>query len=126
MQWYVLTDAISRAGLSQMLVLLDWDYVFVGCSLSNVAVVLMYVVTRVAKNALENALAENEDINGVLASPELPVAVERATNLTQPLIIKIDTSETNHEQWNPSCSAEDVFVLFPSAIYLFMYSAPKF
>ncbi|PKI77150.1 hypothetical protein CRG98_002432, partial [Punica granatum] len=62
------------------------------------SVVLMYIVTKVAKNALEKALAENEDINSVLPSPELPVAVESAADLSQPLIIKIDTSETDHEQ----------------------------
>lgn len=62
------------------------------------AVILMYIVTRVAKKALEKALAENEDIDGILASPELPVVAESTTDLSQPLIIKIDTSEPSHEQ----------------------------
>ncbi|KAK4759147.1 hypothetical protein SAY87_022278 [Trapa incisa] len=59
---------------------------------------LMYIVARVARDALEKALAENEDINNVLASPQLPIVAEPTTDLSQPLIIKIDASETDHEQ----------------------------
>lgn len=36
----------------------------------------MYIVTKVVKNTMDKALAENEDIDGVSVSPELPVAVE--------------------------------------------------
>lgn len=62
------------------------------------AVVLMVCVTKVAKAALEKALAENEDIDGVLASPQLPIVAEPPVDLNQPLIIKIDPAEDNHEK----------------------------
>jgi hypothetical protein len=62
------------------------------------AVVLMICVTRVAKAALEKALAENEDIDGILTSPHLPIVAEPPVDLNQPLIIKIDSSEDNHEK----------------------------
>lgn len=60
----------------------------------------MICVTKVAKTALEKALAENEDIEGVLGSPQLPIVAEPTVDLNQPLIIKIDPSEDNHEKWN--------------------------
>lgn len=59
--------------------------------------VLIICVTKVAKAALEKALAENEDIDGILASPQLPVADELPVDLSQPLIIKIDPSKDDHE-----------------------------
>ncbi|KAL5541672.1 hypothetical protein UlMin_009382 [Ulmus minor] len=62
-----------------------------------VSVILMVCVTRVAKAALEKALAENEDIEGIIASPEFNAAVESPVDLNQPLIIKIDSSEDKHE-----------------------------
>ncbi|KAF4358897.1 hypothetical protein F8388_013701 [Cannabis sativa] len=56
--------------------------------------VLMICVTRVAKAALDKALAENEDIDSILESPEdLPISAEPNTDLNQPLLIKIDHSE---------------------------------
>lgn len=61
------------------------------------AVILMIVVTRVAKGALEKALAENEDIDNIIGSPELPIAAEPPVDLNQPLLIKIDPSEEKHE-----------------------------
>ncbi|POO02282.1 Transmembrane protein [Trema orientale] len=62
-----------------------------------VSVVLMICVTRVAKAALEKALAENEDIDGIIGSPELPISADPAADLNQPLIIKINPSEEKHE-----------------------------
>jgi len=62
------------------------------------AVVLMICVTKVAKSALDKALAENEDIDGVTSSPELPIVSEPPSDLNQPLIIKIDSTEDNHEK----------------------------
>ncbi|BBG93297.1 SNARE associated Golgi protein family [Prunus dulcis] len=62
-----------------------------------VSVILMICVTRVAKAALEKALAENEDID-INATPELPVVAEVPAHLNQPLLIKIDPSEDNHEK----------------------------
>ncbi|XP_040996046.1 TVP38/TMEM64 family membrane protein slr0305-like isoform X1 [Juglans microcarpa x Juglans regia] len=72
-----------------------WAFVILGLSVSAV---LIICVTKVAKAALEKALAENEDLDDILASPQLPVVAEPAVDLNQPLIIKIDTSEDNHEK----------------------------
>ncbi|OAY55849.1 TVP38/TMEM64 family membrane protein slr0305 [Manihot esculenta] len=63
-----------------------------------ISVVLMFCVTKVAKSALDKALAENEDIDSVLASPQLPIAADLPVDLSQPLIIKIDASEDDHEK----------------------------
>lgn len=60
----------------------------------------MICVTRVAKAALEKALAENEDLD-ITTPPELPVS-DTPGHLNQPLIIKIDPSE-DHEKWK-QCS----------------------
>ncbi|KAM6545343.1 hypothetical protein CsatB_026079 [Cannabis sativa] len=68
-----------------------WAVIFLGFVVS---VVLMICVTRVAKAALDKALAENEDIDSILESPEdLPISAEPNTDLNQPLLIKIDHSE---------------------------------
>lgn len=48
---------------------------------------------RIAKDALDKALAEDEDIEGIVTPPQLPVVGEPATDLNQPLIIKTDQSE---------------------------------
>lgn len=58
----------------------------------------MVCVTKVAKSALEKALAENEDIEGVFGSPQLPIVGETPVDLNQPLIIKIDHVDDNHEK----------------------------
>lgn len=68
------------------------------CSFGLCAVVLMICVTRVAKAALDKALAENEDIDGITSSPDLPIVAEPSADLNQPLIIKIDSSEDSHEK----------------------------
>ncbi|GAV60925.1 SNARE_assoc domain-containing protein [Cephalotus follicularis] len=67
-----------------------WAFVILGLLVS---VILMICVTKVAKAALDKALAENEDIDDILGSPKLPIAVEPPMDLNQPLIIKIDASE---------------------------------
>ncbi|MBA0879427.1 hypothetical protein Goshw_013304, partial [Gossypium schwendimanii] len=52
-------------------------------------VVLMICVTKVAKTALDKALAESEDVDSTVgSSPELPVDSEAPVDLQQPLIIK--------------------------------------
>lgn len=63
-----------------------------------VSVFLIICVTRVAKAALEKALAENEDIDDILSIPELPTVADSAARLDQPLIIKIDSAQDNHEK----------------------------
>lgn len=62
------------------------------------AVVLLVCVTKVAKAALDKALAENEDSDIVEALPELPIVADPPTDLRQPLVIKIDSSQDDHEQ----------------------------
>ncbi|WRX21338.1 SNARE associated Golgi protein - like 5 [Theobroma cacao] len=63
-----------------------------------VSVVLMVCVTKVAKSALEKALAENEDVDNIVGSPQLPIVGEPHVDLHQPLIIKIDSAEDTHEK----------------------------
>ncbi|CAL1396930.1 unnamed protein product [Linum trigynum] len=58
-----------------------------------VSVVLIFTVTKVAKSALDKALAECDEIDGSLASPELPVSVDPSSDLNQPLLIKIDSED---------------------------------
>ncbi|KAK2394070.1 TVP38/TMEM64 family membrane protein [Trifolium repens] len=73
-----------------------WAFIIIGLVIS---VVLMICVTKVAKSALDKALAENEDIDGIGSSPELPIVSEASpSDLNQPLIIKIDSTEDNHEK----------------------------
>lgn len=51
----------------------------------------MICVTRVAKAALEKALAENKDRETDSVSPQqLPIVDDSARNLHQPLIIRVD------------------------------------
>lgn len=59
----------------------------------------MICVTRVAKAALDKALAENGDhLDGDSMSQSLPVKSSPCVNLHEPLIIKIDMNEDNHEK----------------------------
>lgn len=61
-------------------------------------VILMVCVTKVAKAALDKALAENMEVDGILASPQLPIVSEPPSDLHQPLIVKIDPSVDNHDK----------------------------
>lgn len=75
-----------------------WVFIALGLLVS---VILIICVTRVAKAALEKALAENEDVDDILESPQLPIVAAAAApcaNLKQPLIIKIDpAAQDTHE-----------------------------
>ena len=62
-----------------------------------VTVVLLICVTKVAKSALDKALAENEDIDDDVGAAEESTEVDRV-DLQQPLLIKIDSSEDSHEK----------------------------
>lgn len=62
------------------------------------AVILMVCVTKVAKAALEKALAENEDIDGIVAAPQLPIVSNPSLDLQQPLVVKIDPTQDNQEK----------------------------
>ncbi|KAF1895430.1 hypothetical protein Lal_00044080 [Lupinus albus] len=73
-----------------------WAFIISGVVIS---VVLMICVTKVAKSALDKALAENEDIDGITSSSSaLPIVAESSLDLNQPLIINIDSTEGNHEK----------------------------
>ncbi|PSS33900.1 TVP38/TMEM64 family membrane protein like [Actinidia chinensis var. chinensis] len=70
-----------------------WAMIIAGFVMS---VVLLVCVTKVAKAALNKALAENENIDSIVASPELPIVAETMADLHQPLVIKIDPSQEDH------------------------------
>ncbi|CAA3021237.1 SNARE associated Golgi family [Olea europaea subsp. europaea] len=72
-----------------------WAFIVLGLVVS---VVLMICVTRVAKVALDKALAENADLDSDIASPQLPIVADPDVNLHQPLIIKIDHPQESHEK----------------------------
>ncbi|KAK3002553.1 hypothetical protein RJ639_022036 [Escallonia herrerae] len=75
-----------------------WAFIVLGLVVS---VVLMVCVTKVAKSALEKALAENEqidDIVDIVDAQTLPIVADAPVGLHQPLIIKIDPSQDNHEK----------------------------
>ncbi|KAM0962910.1 uncharacterized protein LOC126607383 [Malus sylvestris] len=72
-----------------------WAFIILGLVVS---VILMICVTRVAKAALDKALAENEDIDNIDIIPELPVVSEAPVHLNQPLLIKIDAPDDHHEK----------------------------
>uniref|UniRef100_A0A0A9CS50 Uncharacterized protein n=1 Tax=Arundo donax TaxID=35708 RepID=A0A0A9CS50_ARUDO len=57
------------------------------------SVVLIICVTRVAKSSLDKALAENGEVD--VGTSQLPV-VATPSDLQQPLVIKIDTSNEDH------------------------------
>ncbi|XP_023540130.1 uncharacterized protein LOC111800596 isoform X1 [Cucurbita pepo subsp. pepo] len=68
----------------------DWAFLVLGLSIS---VVLIICITKVAKAALDKALAEKEDYDDVVSGQLL--VVEAPLDLKQPLIIKIDPTEDN-------------------------------
>ncbi|KAK6913878.1 SNARE associated Golgi protein [Dillenia turbinata] len=69
-----------------------WAFLILSLVLS---VVLIACVTKIAKAALEKALAENEAIDGIVSSQQLPIAANPSTDLHEPLI-KIDPTSDNH------------------------------
>ncbi|KAL6556981.1 hypothetical protein OROHE_006857 [Orobanche hederae] len=56
--------------------------------------VLLICVTKVAKSAFDNALAEHEDIDDVVGSEE-PTERDHGVDLQQPLLIKIYSSDSH-------------------------------
>jgi hypothetical protein len=65
------------------------------CFRCRPAVGLIICVTRVAKSSLDKALAENGEVD--VGTSQLPV-VASPSDLQQPLVIKIDTSNEDHEK----------------------------
>ncbi|KAL6518232.1 hypothetical protein OROMI_033933 [Orobanche minor] len=60
----------------------------------SVLMVLLICVTKVAKLAFDKALAKYEDIDDVVGSEE-PIERDHGVDLQQPLLIKIDSSNSH-------------------------------
>ncbi|KAL6523133.1 hypothetical protein OROHE_016428 [Orobanche hederae] len=58
--------------------------------------VLLICVTKVAKSVFDKALAEHEDIDDVVVSEE-PTKCDHGVDLQQPLLIKIDSSDSHQK-----------------------------
>ncbi|KAG9457997.1 hypothetical protein H6P81_002505 [Aristolochia fimbriata] len=72
-----------------------WALIVLGLAVS---VVLMVCVTKVAKSALDKALAENPQVETIFSPPHLPVVSGSPSGLHQPLVIKIDPAVSDHEK----------------------------
>ncbi|KAL6531373.1 hypothetical protein OROMI_027736 [Orobanche minor] len=59
----------------------------------TLSLVLLIFVTKVAKSAFDKALAEHEDIDDVVGSEE-STERDHGVDLQQPLLIKIDSSDS--------------------------------
>lgn len=57
-----------------------------------VAVTLLVCVTRIAKASLDKALAENARLDSVLVPSMPPTVADAASDLPNPLIIKVESS----------------------------------
>lgn len=65
---------------------------------SIASVVLMVLVTKVARKSLNKALEENDNkLDCILVPPDLPVVNEPHLDLLHPLIIKVDPIVNNHD-----------------------------
>ena len=71
------------------------DHVYADHLHCDHAVVLIICITKVAKSSLEKALAENGEVD--VGTSQIPV-VASPSDLQQPLVIKIDTSNEDHEK----------------------------
>ncbi|XP_047068573.1 TVP38/TMEM64 family membrane protein slr0305 [Lolium rigidum] len=69
-----------------------WVFIVSGFVMS---VLLIICVTKVAKSSLDKALAENGEVD--IGTSQLPV-VASPSDLHQPLVIKIDSSNEDHEK----------------------------
>lgn len=66
---------------------------------SVASVVLMVLVTKVARKSLNKALEENEGkLDCILVTPDLPVVNEAHLDILHPLIIKVEPRVNNHDQ----------------------------
>ncbi|KAJ8766349.1 hypothetical protein K2173_022408 [Erythroxylum novogranatense] len=63
-----------------------------------ISVVLVFWVMKIAKSALDNALAEGGDIDGFSDPPQFPRGADAPADLNKPLILKIDASEDDYEK----------------------------
>ncbi|KAL6582232.1 hypothetical protein OROMI_006246 [Orobanche minor] len=62
----------------------------------TLSLVLLIFVTKVAKSAFDKALAEHEDIDDAVGSEE-PTERYHGVDLQQPLLIKIDSSDSHQK-----------------------------
>ncbi|KAL6580691.1 hypothetical protein OROMI_006614 [Orobanche minor] len=60
----------------------------------NILLVLLICVTKVVKSAFDKASAEHKDIDDVVGSEE-PTERDHGVDLQQPLLIKIDSSDSH-------------------------------
>ncbi|KAH7666959.1 putative membrane protein [Dioscorea alata] len=70
-----------------------WLFIILGFLISAI---LMVCVTKVAKRSLEKALAENPEVENILvSSARLPITSVPTSDINQPLIIKVDSSNSH-------------------------------
>ncbi|KAA8548421.1 hypothetical protein F0562_000105 [Nyssa sinensis] len=50
-----------------------------------ISVLMVAYITKIAKASLDKALAENDEIDGFLSSPQLPIVGKRTLDLQKPL-----------------------------------------
>ncbi|KAL6580842.1 hypothetical protein OROMI_006765 [Orobanche minor] len=62
----------------------------------NSSLVLFICVAKVAKSTFDKVLAEHEDIDDVVGSEE-PTERDHGVDLQQPLLIKIDSSDSHQK-----------------------------
>ncbi|GMY16633.1 TVP38/TMEM64 family membrane protein slr0305-like isoform X2 [Fagus crenata] len=74
-----------------------WVFVALGFGIS---VILSVYITKVAKASLDKALAENNEIEGILTPSMPPVIAESPLDLHRPLIIKIEPLREDNEKNN--------------------------
>lgn len=72
-----------------------WVFIVLSLVLS---VILMLWVTKIAKSALDKALVEHQDLDGIDDTTQFPIVADPSADLNQPLIVKIDTSEYSDEK----------------------------
>lgn len=59
----------------------------------------MICVTKVAKSALNNALAEcGDDMSDATSNSEQPIVTEPLVDLNQPLVNEVDQNQGNRQQ----------------------------
>ncbi|XP_058759354.1 uncharacterized protein LOC131632621 [Vicia villosa] len=73
-----------------------WAFIILSLVIS---VVLMICVTKVAKSALNNALAEcGDDVSDTTSNSEQPIVTEPLVDLSQPLVNEVDQNQENRQQ----------------------------
>lgn len=58
----------------------------------------MVCITKVAKDSLEKALAENAEVESIMSPSMLPIVADSPSDLHKPLIVSIDPLKDDHEK----------------------------